>query len=58
MRDPGQLGNALLHLAKERKEPISEIAEQVDRGILGIRLLHPAFLNGRSNERIEAIISL
>lgn len=55
MRDPATLGNALLLLGHKENKPISTIADQVDRGVLGKLLIHPAFLNGRSAERIEMI---
>lgn len=58
MRDPGTLGNALLTLRGDKKKLLSQVADDIDRGVLGILLIHPAFLNGRSSERMEVIRSL
>lgn len=52
MRDPAALGNALLLLSRDRNKKVTEIADEIDRGVLGVALINPAFLNGRSSERL------
>lgn len=55
-RDPGALGNALFALRGIKTDRrMSQIADDVDRGVLGLTLINYAFLNGRSGERLKEV---
>ena len=56
-RDPQTLGEQLLAVRQMYPDlPLSKVAHMIDRGISGPEMLSPAYMNGKSHERLHVVV--